>query len=54
MNTKQQSQETKTPQMPVRSNVRSGGDIQTCMANLQKWQERYYYWYNQAHSQGKI
>lgn len=42
------------PQMQVRSDVRSGGDLETCMFNLQKWQDRYYYWYNQAKSQGKI
>jgi hypothetical protein len=42
------------PQMRVRSDVRSGGDLQTCQYNLNKWKDRYYYWYNQAKAQGKI
>jgi hypothetical protein len=46
--------QTTAPQMQVRSNVRSGGDLETCMFNLNKWRDRYYYWYNQARRQGKI
>jgi hypothetical protein len=42
------------PQMKVRSDVRSGGDLETCMHNLNKWQERYYYWYDQAKKAGKV
>jgi len=42
------------PQMQVRSDVRSGGDLETCQANLKKWRDRYYYWYNVAHQAGKI
>lgn len=42
------------PQMPVRSDVRSGGDLETCEFNLNKWRERYYYWYNIARQQGKV
>jgi len=42
------------PQMQVRSDLRSGGDLETCQYNLDKWRERYYYWYNQARQQGKI
>ena len=49
-----QKEQASVPQLQVRSDVRSGGDIDTCMSNLQKWQDRYYYWYNQAKSQGKI
>lgn len=45
---------TSIPQMQVRSDVRSGGDLETCMYNLNKWQERYYYWYNVARQAGKI
>ena len=42
------------PQLQVRSDVRSGADLDTCQYNLNKWRERYYYWYNQAKSQGKL
>lgn len=42
------------PQMQIRSDVRSGGDLETCQYNLNKWQERYYYWYNVAKQAGKI
>lgn len=42
------------PQMQVRSDVRSGGDLETCQFNLNKWRERYYYWYNVARQTGKI
>lgn len=42
------------PQMPVRSNVRSGGDLETCQFNLNKWRDRYTHWYNIAHKQGKV
>lgn len=42
------------PQMQVRSDVRSGGDLETCQFNLNKWRERYYYWYNVARQAGKI
>jgi hypothetical protein len=42
------------PQMQVRSDVRSGGDLETCQFNLNKWRERYYYWYNVAKTAGKI
>ena len=43
-----------TPQMQVRSDVRSGGDIETCKFNLNKWRERYYYWLGEAQKKGKI
>jgi hypothetical protein len=42
------------PQMQVRSDVRSGGDLETCQYNLEKWKERYYYWYDQAKKAGKV
>jgi hypothetical protein len=42
------------PQILVRSDVRSGGDLETCQFNLNKWRDRYYYWYNQARQQGKV
>ncbi len=42
------------PQLQVRSDVRSGGDLETCQSNLKKWRDRYYYWYNVAHQAGKI
>jgi len=58
MDTRNQKQQPKTSstvsQMQVRSGVRSGGDMETCEWNLNKWKERYYYWYDQAHKQGKI
>ena len=46
--------QTTAPQMQVRSNVRSGGDLETCMFNLNKWRDRYYYWYNQARRQSGV
>lgn len=45
---------SQVPQMQVRSDVRSGSDLDTCKFNLNKWRERYYYWYNQAKLQGKV
>ena len=44
----------RVPQFQVRSDVCSGADLETCMYNLNKWQERYYYWYDQAKKAGKI
>ena len=41
-------------QILVRSDVRSGADLETCQFNLNKWRDRYYYWYNVAHKQGKV
>jgi hypothetical protein len=41
-------------QIHVRSDVRSGADLETCQFNLNKWRDRYYYWYNVAHKQGKV
>ena len=60
METKVQARDLKSPkpvnvpQIQVRSDVRSGGDLETCMFNLNKWRERYYYWYDQAKKAGKI
>ncbi|MBN1148972.1 MAG: hypothetical protein JXA78_17065 [Anaerolineales bacterium] len=60
METKVQARDLKNPkpahapQMQVRSNLRSGGDLETCLFNLNKWRERYYYWYDQAKKAGKI
>lgn len=60
MDSKIQPNDTKScppassPQIQVRSDVRSGADLETCQFNLNKWRERYYYWYNQARQQGKI
>jgi len=65
METKSQSYDLKTrqpgsisqvcvPQIQVRSDVRSGGDLETCQFNLNKWRDRYYYWYDQAKKAGKI
>ena len=42
------------PQIQVRSNLRSGGDLETCQLNVEKWKERYDYWYDVARKQGKI
>lgn len=42
------------PQLQVRSDLRSGSDLETCEFNLNKWRERYYYWYNVAKTAGKI
>jgi hypothetical protein len=42
------------PQMQVRSDLRSGGDLETCQFNLEKWRDRYDYWYNLARQRGKI
>jgi hypothetical protein len=56
MQTKPQpvSNKRPAPQMQVRSDVRSGGDLETCQFNLNKWRDRYYYWYNVARTAGKI
>lgn len=48
------SKPANVPQFQVRSDVRSGADLDTCMYNLNKWRERYYYWYDQAKKAGKI
>ena len=45
---------TPAPQMQVRSDVRSGGDLETCQFNLNKWHERYNYWYKVAQQKGLI
>jgi hypothetical protein len=42
------------PQMQVRSDVRSGGDLETCQFNLNKWRERYNYWYKIAQQRGLV
>lgn len=42
------------PQIQVRSDVHGGADLDTCRFNLNKWRERYYYWFNLARQQGKI
>ena len=42
------------PQMQVRSDVRSGGDLETCQFNLNKWRDRYYYWYKIAQQKGLV
>lgn len=42
------------PQIQVRSDIRGGADLETCLFNLNKWRERYYYWYDQAKKAGKI
>lgn len=47
-------QAASVPQMQVRSDVRSGGDLETCQYNLDKWRDRYYHWYNIARQRGKI
>jgi hypothetical protein len=54
MNETKPRQTASIPQIQVRSDVRSGGDLETCQFNLNKWRERYYYWYNIARQQGKI
>lgn len=52
---KEKSQaEPRVPQLQVRSDVRSGGDLETCQFNLDKWRDRYNYWYNVARNAGKI
>lgn len=42
------------PQIQVRADVRSGSDLDTCQFNLNKWKDRYYYWYNIARQRGKV
>ncbi len=44
----------KAPQLRVRSDVRSGSDLSTCQMNTQKWKQRYYNAYNQAHARGCV
>jgi hypothetical protein len=41
-------------QLRVRCDVRSGDDLATCQANLNKWRDRYYTAYNQAVQRGCI
>lgn len=41
-------------QIQVRTDVRSGSDLDTCKFNLNKWRDRYYYWYNVAHQAGRV
>ena len=42
------------PQLQVRSDVRSGGDLETCQANLNKWHQRYQSAYSEAKQRGCI
>lgn len=53
-NSHTEMERTPIPQMQIRSDVRAGGDLETCQFNLNKWRERYYYWYNEARKAGKI
>jgi hypothetical protein len=45
---------SRVPQIQVRSDVRSGGDLETCQSNLNKWHQRYVDAYNQAKQRGCI
>jgi hypothetical protein len=36
------------PQLHVRTNVRGGESVESCMQNLSYWQNEYYKWYEQA------
>jgi len=60
MDSKTRQNETKTfppasvSQIQVRSDIRSGADLETCQYNVKKWRDRYYYWYDVARKQGKI
>ena len=51
---KQKDESVHIPQMQVRSDVCSGSDIDTCLFNLNKWRERYYYWLDEAQKKGKV
>jgi hypothetical protein len=53
-NLKSETKAGQPPQIQVRSDVRSGGDLETCQYNLNKWRDRYYYWYNLARQRGKV
>jgi hypothetical protein len=53
--TPQKTRETvHIPQFQVRSDVRSGADLETCQSNLNKWHQRYLTAYSQAHQRGCI
>ena len=51
---KQKEGNANIPQIRVRSDVCSGGDLKTCKFNLNKWRERYYHWLDEAQKKGKI
>ena len=40
------------PQVQVRTGLRSGGSIETCVKNVQYWQQDFKNWYNQANKNG--
>ena len=42
------------PQLQIRSDVRSGQDIQGCTDNVQYWQQQYQYWYDLARRRGYV
>ena len=40
------------PQVQVRTGLCSGGSIETCVKNVQYWQQDFKNWYNQAKKNG--
>lgn len=36
------------PQLRLRTDLRGGESVDSCMKNLNEWQQNYYKWYNQV------
>lgn len=38
------------PQLRLRTDLRGGGSVESCMSSLADWQANYYKWYNQVNA----
>lgn len=38
------------PQLHIRTGLRGGASVESCMKGLQDWQNSYYKWYNQVNA----
>jgi hypothetical protein len=38
------------PQLRLRTDLRAGGSLDSCMKSMQDWQANYYKWYNQVNA----
>ncbi len=38
------------PQLRLRTDLRSGASLDSCMKSMQDWQSSYYKWYNQVNA----
>jgi hypothetical protein len=49
--TVQQDQALSTaPQLRIRTGLRGGASVDSCMKSMQDWQNSYYKWYNQVNA----